>query len=191
MHELALSRAALPAPVTCLGRELKPYSLGHELWLIRESNAVLRGSVEGLHGAVLICSHTWDELKELRSWRWQSLDLKLWHWRTRKIDPRAELLKFIEYRNNGLLEFAPSEIIRPDRETSGRTLGAPFILRLQQWLMTHFRITESQAWDYPVGLAKMRWATHWEAEGCFEIKNAAEAEFDEFVAETRRLKEKS
>lgn len=56
------------------------------------------------------------------------------------------------------------------------------MLSLQQWLMLTLRLTEAEAWDYPVGLAKMRWATYWEREGGLEICNEQEAEFDAAVA---------
>ena len=102
MHEPALSRAALPAPVVCLGMLLRPYSLGHELWLIRESNAALRGSIDGLPAAVLICSQTWDELKAMRSDHLLSLKLWLWKRRTRKLNRETELSAFLSYRAEGL-----------------------------------------------------------------------------------------
>jgi hypothetical protein len=185
MHESALARAALPAPTRCLGRELLPYSLGHELWLIRENNPVLRGGLEGLPGAVFICSRTWTELLEVRSHRWLALDMALWRWRIRArlstFD--AQLSIFLAYRNEGLLEFPISTIVRPDRGPSQRLPGTPFILRLQQWLMETLGKSEAQAWDYPVGLAKMRWAAHWEAQGGVDVYNAHDAEFDAYVAE--------
>lgn len=183
MHESALSRAALPAPTVCLGMLLHPYSLGHELWLIRESNATLRGSIDGLPGAVLICSQTWDELKAMRSDHLLGLKLKLWNWRTRraKLNLADELTKFLEYRTEGLLEFPISQVARADRGNA-RMPGTPFILRLQQWLMLTLRLTEAQAWDYPVGLSKLRWAAHWEQEGGLDVYNAHEAEADEHVA---------
>lgn len=183
MHEAALAQAALPAPVRCLGKSLRPYSIGHELWLLRESNSTMRGSIDGLPAAVLICSHTWSELKSLDTHRWMKLDLALWRWRMRRVkyDLKSELAKFLAYRDSGLLEFPVSDIIDTDRAPS-RMPGAPFILRLQQWLMgAPCRLSESAAWDYPVGLAKMRWATYWESEGCFKVLNANEAEFDEFI----------
>jgi hypothetical protein len=215
MHESALARAALPAPTICLGMLLRPYSLGHELWLIRENCAILRGSPDGLATAVLICCQSWTQLQTMRS-DWL-LGLKLWLWRRRikrastdvgfqqkatkktkaerpafsslpslpsvKSYLHRETQTFLEYRNAGLLEFPASEIIDPDSSAS-RSLGAPFVLRLQQWLMTHFHLTEAQAWDYPAGLAKMRWATHWESEGAFKIKNASESEFDQFISQS-------
>ena len=183
MHESALARAALPTAIRCLGKSLRPYSLGHELWLIRENCSVLRGSVLGLPAAVLICSRAWSQLLSVNSERWLGLDLRLWGWRTRRMDSGAELARFLEYRNAGLLEFEHSEIMDPDRGEI-RMPGTPFILRLQQWLMGEpCRLSEAQAWDYPVGLAKMRWQAHGESEGCFQIKNAGEAEFDDYIAE--------
>ena len=187
MHEPALARAALPAPTVCLGMLLRPYSLGHELWLIRESNAALRGAVEGLPAAVLICSQTWTELESMRRDWLLPLKLALWKRRTRRADLQKELCKFATYRTEGLLEFPLSEVSRPDCGTQ-RLSGAPFILRLQQWLMLHLRLTEAQAWDYPAGLATMRWATHYEAEGSLQIRNAHEIEFDHFVAEQESLR---
>jgi hypothetical protein len=99
-----------------------------------------------------------------------------------------ELEKFLAYRNEGLLEFRLSEIPKADSGGPARMSGTPFILRLQQWLMDQFRLSEAEAWDYPVGLAKMRWAAHWESQGGMEVYNAHEAEFDQFVAEQRAAK---
>jgi len=186
MHEPALSRAALPAPVVCLGMLLRPYSLGHELWLIRESNAALRGSIDGLPAAVLICSQTWGELRRMRSDHFLGPKLSIWKWRARlqlwnnwrlHFDMPRELATFLAYRAEGLLELPISQVSRSDRAMP-RLPGCPFILRLQQWLMTHFHLSEDEAWDYKVGLAKMRWAAHWEQEGGLDIYNAHEAESD-------------
>jgi hypothetical protein len=183
MHELTLARAALPAPTVCLGMLLRPYSLGHELWLIRENNAALRGSPAGLPGAVLICSQTWTELAAMRADWLLPLKLALWKRRTRKLDGAAELEKFLAYRAEGLLELPLSQVTRPDCASAPRLAGAPFILRLQQWLMLTLDLAEPDAWDYPAGLATIRWATAHEEEGRLNVKNAHEIEFERFVAE--------
>jgi hypothetical protein len=111
------------------------------------------------------------------------LGLKLWLWgrRTRKMSIAGELEKFLAYRADGLLEFPISQVARSDRGNA-RLPGTPFILRLQQWLMSHFDLSEAAAWDYPVGLAKMRWAAHWEQEGGLDVYNAHEAEADASIA---------
>ncbi len=190
MHEAALSRAALPAPTVCLGMLLRPYSLGHELWLLREESPIAASTLSpatssilaALPAAVLICCQTWDQLSRMRHDRILGLKLWIWNRRMRKLDFARELKTFCDYRAEGLLEFPPSEIERPDR-TPGRLPGAPFILSLQQWLQVTFRLSEAAAWDYPVGLAKMRWAAHWEREGGFDIYNRHEAEHDIAVAQ--------
>ena len=184
MHEAALARAALPAPTVCLGMLLRSYSLGHELWLIRESNSVLRGTHDGLPAAVLICCQSWNQLQTMRSDPLLGLKLKVWGWRTRRarLNIETELAKFNAYREEGLLEFPISQVPRSDRGPAPRLPGTPFILRLQQWLMVHLRLSEDEAWDYRVGLAKMRWAAHWEQEGGLNVYNAYEAEEDAFIA---------
>src|SRR2546421_10443514 len=97
MHESALARAALPAPTICLGMRLRPYSLGHELWLIRESCQVLCGSVQGLPAAVLICSQDWDALGKGARRYDPSLGFRLWLWKRaiRRLDLKRELDIFI------------------------------------------------------------------------------------------------
>lgn len=72
--------------------------------------------------------------------------------------------------------------------------GAPFLLRLYQFLVTHLGVSEAAAWDYPYGFAKMQWQTYWESEGGLDLYNAHEAEFDAYVAqqealETAKIKE--
>jgi hypothetical protein len=162
---------------------LRPYSLGHELWLIRENNSVLRGTFFGLPAAVLICCQTWTQLQKMRSDHLLALKLWIWKRRTQKLAIEIELAKFLAYRSEGILEFPISETVKPGGRTRGRLAGAPFILRLQTWLMLTYRLSEAEAWDYPVGLAKMRWESHWEQEGALEIYNAEDGEMDAYIAE--------
>ncbi len=57
MHSPLLAQAALPAPTVVCGMLLRPFSLGHELLLIRENlqSAICRQQLDSLCGAVLIC----------------------------------------------------------------------------------------------------------------------------------------
>ncbi len=163
-----------------------------------------------LPAAVLICCQSWDQLKSMRSDPLLSLKINIWKWRARRASRRfnhgqmrkdaassirvhpcpsvvenpfleQELAKFLAYRNDGLLEFRLSQVPRPDSGPPPRLPGTPFILRLQQWLMVHLRLSEAQAWDYPVGLAKMRWVAHWEQEGGLQVFNAHDAEQEHFI----------
>lgn len=186
MHEAALAQAAVPAPAVVLEMLLRPLSLGHVLLL---SDLRLDASGEALPTAVLICCQTWQENLSTRQDRF--INFKLWLWR-RRIARAArtipnyytnELSKLQRYIEAGSLEFPASDVFKPDRGPAPRLPGTPFVLRLQQWLITHLRLSETEAWDYPFGLSKMRWAAHWEQEGGLDIYNSHDEQFDRFVAE--------
>jgi hypothetical protein len=182
MHEAAFSQAALPATVRVYGLTLRPYSLAHELWITREQVKI--NSPEGLLTAVLFCSQSYDQIEAMnRDWI-LSFKLRLWKWRVRGFDFQEQLAAFMEYQSRGSLEF-PDE--PPDRK-SGRPPGAPFLLRLHQWLILHFGKSEAQAWDYPFGLAKMRYAAWLESEGALHVKNENDIEFDLGYAEYEKQK---
>lgn len=192
MHEAALARAARPTPAVILGLPLKPYSLGHELSLIRENNPLHEldtASAGQLAEAVWICSCSW---KELSGSDWL-IGLKLWIWRQRmrlrKFEFDKELANFIVYRQLGSIEFPIAEAVSTSGavESQPRTPGAPFLLRLQQFLMIQFRLSENQAWDYPLGMAKLRWCAFWEEQAGLKIYNREDAAHDAFVMEQEAL----
>jgi hypothetical protein len=103
-----------------------------------------------------------------------------------RCDFQKELEVFAKYRLEGSLEFPPSNVLHPHAGPPPRLPGCPMLLRLQQFLMLEFGLSESEAWDYPLGLAKMRFAAFWEQEGSFDIYNQHDADFDAFVAEQER-----
>ena len=193
MHEAALSHAALPTRVVICELLMRPFSIGHLLWLYREDlfDAAITGAMSPrqLSSAALICSQTWEESASIDTGWLVPIKIKIWNWRVRraavaqlKQAPAApyyfcELSKFANYLSSGSMDFPESEIPR-EAITPSRSPGRPFLLSLQQWLMVEFRMTESQSWNYPFGLAKMRWAAHWEAQGGIDIKNKREVEWD-------------
>lgn len=188
MHDAALARAALPAPATrILGLVMRPYSLGHELHLVRESNPLLSGDSANvtrfdLAEAVLICSQTFEECRRM-SFDW-FLPLKLWVWkrRTRKYSTGPHIQSFLEYRSDGIRQLSASGFSRPDKP-AGREAGAPFLLRLYQFLVIELRVSYLEAWDYPLGLAQMQFATYWEEKGSFDVYNSHDAIHDAAVRE--------
>jgi hypothetical protein len=205
MHEAALAAAALPAPAFVLGMELRPYSIGHEIFLIRESNPLALYGESSRHGgsvpvlpssaparpsdirpslaqAVLICCQSFEESRRIcREW-FAPLKLSLWRRRVAKLDTSTELVKFREYQLFGSLDFKHSSVVKPG-QTISRTPGSPFLLRLYQFLITHLQETPQSAWDYPLGLAKMQWQAYWESEGGLDIENETEQEFEKWVEE--------
>jgi hypothetical protein len=181
MHEAAYSQAALPAPARVLGLNLKPFSLGHELFLIREQNplSVALGNnnvgalVAALPAAALFCSQSFEEIHAMNSDRWIGLKMKLWNRRLKRFNFGKELAIFLEYRSRGTMQF-PSEA--PTNE-KGRPFGAPLLLSLHQFIRRGTR-TDAEAWNYPYGLAMMHYGAWLESEGRLKIKNAYEAEHD-------------
>jgi hypothetical protein len=209
MHEAAFSQAALPATAHVLGLKLRPYSLGHELWLLRESNPLATFSeqsidlekfgIEHLLLAVLICRRSYRECCELQEAGWMTrLELAIWNSRMKRAQkavqsPRLVLrdhfAAFLDYQRRGSLEFR----CEPPPDTGSeyrRTLGAPFLLILHDFVMTHCagdaagrparadsgptHLPLFDAWDYPMGLAKMRYAAHMEYLGNMRVENGSE-----------------
>ena len=114
MHEALLARAARPAPAIVLGLLMRPFSIGHHVLLIREGNPLAESndaSAVKVAEAALICSQSWEE--NARMPFDPLIGFKLWIWKRRvkaKIgNMAAELLNFIQYRNEGSLEFPISE----------------------------------------------------------------------------------
>lgn len=180
MHERQFSLAARPEPVIILGLLLRPYSIGHELCLIRASNPLAEsetGTPVDLAEAVWICHQTWAENRDELFDR--LFFLKRWIWRARlkrkRIHFERELKAFADYRESGSLEFPLSGI--PDPDGSGypvRPRGAPFLACLH--LFERARgLSVDQSWDYPLGLAKCEWQAHWEMEGALRVYNAEDA----------------
>lgn len=189
MHEPLVANAALPAPVRICGFELKPYSLGHELWLIREKSPFLfGGKVEPGHifEAILICTSTFEQMRRLRHSYTYLLQLWLVKRRVRKAAPseahiQAEADRFSNYQREGSVTLPHSDTVRPGRD-SGRDPGTPVILRLHQFLTTTLRLSQEEAWDYPVGLARMQWAAYYETKGLYEVKNWFDCEVDRLTS---------
>lgn len=204
MHESCLARAARQTPAVVLGLLLRPYSLGHELALIRENNPLWEidtASAGQLAEAVWICGSTWNELRP--SW-WNLFKARIWMRRVSakkgrfgkptppRFDFEQELKKFVAYRNEGSLEF-PIDDSLDTTESGGtsRTPGAPFLLRLHMFLTMRRGKSDAAAWDFPYGLAKMEWCSFWESEtGRLKIYNHEDAEHDAMVREGDALLEK-
>lgn len=189
MHELLLGRAAQSAPAIVLGLLLKPYSLGHDLLLAESGNPLAsKNACDPLYlsRAVLICCQNWAENQRTYKDPLLGIKLAIWRLRTRRVFFKQELATFVKYRDAGCLELPLSGVARPNSGPAPRPSGSPFVLRVQQWLMTTLHFSEAQSWDYPYGLAVMRWQCHWEQDGGLEVYNTNDAEFDQFVAEQEK-----
>lgn len=167
----AFLTAAIPEPFTILGRNLKPFSLGHELLFQRfgvnfsvESKDAPR--YEDLILGVLLCSQEFDQaLLSLQS-RWLPLRLKLWAWRCGKFDVAKKMRLFHDY----ISEATKLPEYRQLREEGDPIkTGAPFVQTLKIYLMEKFGLNSAEALDTPYSLAVWDYFTSQENAGAIHI----------------------
>ncbi len=215
MHDAAFATAAWPAPTRILGLRLRAYSLGHELLLTRLRNPLAqekaevrgqRSEISGLSSfasslaieyrhllqAVLVCHHSFEGYERFTQDWLAGLKVRVWTWRMRRTGlargPGLDLagIEFLNYRRAGST-WAPGD---PPEGQRGRPPGSPFLLRLHSFLMSELRLSELEAWNYPLGLAQWRWCAFWESQGAFEVWNEDEVEFQNYAASKRPEDEK-
>jgi hypothetical protein len=184
MYETAFAKAATPAPVSILGLPLRPYSVGHELFLIGRNNAFVCDRPPGttdLIEAALVCAHSWEEIHAPAPWLTVKTAMWRWHVRKQLANPMEWILTFYLYRHNGstVPHHQPPGLAA--NETPGREPGAPFLLRLIQFLMFNLDLTEPEAMDYKLGLAQWHACAFWEAQGGLRIQNREEKQQEDFI----------
>jgi hypothetical protein len=203
MHEAVLAQAALPTPARILGLRLRDYSLGHELFLIRENNPLAQKTttdghrltqIGALKQAVLICSCSFEEARGMH--RDPLMRVKLWLWnrairKWERMGSRrgmasevvwgAELERFRNYQRSRDLELPVSNMPDADGGKPGRPYGAPFLLRVQQFLVMKLGLSDAEAWNYPYALGVLQWETWCETEGSLRLANHQDAVHQAFV----------
>src|SRR6185312_5266309 len=135
MHESEFSQSTAPKSATVLGLLMKPYSIGHDLLLIKGKNALVNYGEssfdelpagekhKSVESAALICSMGWSEytfqsdnlLKKLwfrlqtwiffRVWNYQKWGIRLFGFSSRKPDYTKAIDAFRGYRKAGSLDF--------------------------------------------------------------------------------------
>jgi hypothetical protein len=189
MHEFLFADAARPSDRVVLKLLMRPYSVGHELLLLKQRNPLLSPSFDALlesrkREAVLqaanVCNQTWAENLftpgtwwEKRRYRrnWEKWDLAV-----QDVDWETEIMAMRDYMSKGSLG-PPIEVADGP---AGRAPGAPFHAGLIQFLINTLRLPHVEVCDYPFGLAKFHYYTHAEAQGAIKIINLAEYEFEDF-----------
>jgi hypothetical protein len=186
MHTAWYSAAVPNAPPLVLKLRMRPYCLGHEILLRRFNSPFAAGAderqskkaVSKLFGeftlppitpddlvlACLICCQSFEgALKTLES-RWLSWLLRIWRWRLgRRVDWTAEIAAFCSYRIDGV--WMP-EI---NRKPNQKTLASPWQFRLLVILMENFRMSESEALNFPMAKAHLLYCARGEMEGNVDL----------------------
>lgn len=189
MHDIPFADSTQPAAVSVLKLLMLPYSVGHELTLLVQRNPLVflsQGDFGELSGndqraaiiaAADVCCQSWAEYHgRYTGWERFKIARKWRQWR--RVLDRADYGEAIEswrkYRADGSLTFPMEEM--PDAGAEFRYLGQPEMASLLNFLQITCRLTEEQAFDYPLGLARMRRLAWLESEGSARITNATDAE---------------
>lgn len=167
----------IPVPWTIMGRELKPFSIGHWIALQRWDCWPPKDEEQFILG-IILCSKSWADGLSWVSSRFRSmLDLLFIRWRIKKIGviKRQRIWRTF----NLYLEehfFEPGFI--PSGESGATTLPTP--LHIKARLMSEFGVSEEAVMDYPLRRAIMLIRASQEAKGQItvidqhEMKAAAE-----------------
>ena len=155
MHA-AFLEAAAPEPFRVLGRNLKPFTIGHQLLLERFESGYAVGSTvspswDDFIFSVWTCSQSYaDVLKALAS-RVTLVRVYLWSKRCGKFDVREAQQFFNQY-----LEANTSEpMYFYDDTKAGDALGIPWGLYLKQMVQEKLHLNEAEAVNYPYRQASL------------------------------------
>ena len=174
--------AESPKLVSVLKLPLLPLSIGHLELLEKSGNPFLDPDCPAhifilpqLMEAALICSQTVGDAQRMDYDILLGLKIKIWGWRIRKCDTVKEAQIFKEYIKEGTRD----PITAPG---SGRTPGAPWYLRLKQFLRLRSGLSASQAVNYPYAKASWEYCAYFESEGQAQIRNSQELASAESIA---------
>lgn len=203
MHEFSVADAFRPNPTSVLGLPLEPYSIGHELILLRRRNAFLTLSeaefslldfwqqLHAIREAVWLCSDSYGarERFERPSWfmlgmRWNERKRRMWVCCQKELLPEDYALAVADFRNY-LVEAHPRipspgkfaiEVLYPDdAESRGRSYGQPMVLSLYHFVIgLPAKERPKCAWDFPYAKAMWLYFSKLESGGAFRIENFEE-----------------
>jgi hypothetical protein len=189
MHDLPFADAIRPAAVSVLKLLMLNYSVGHEIILLSRRNplvtlgqeefAKLPGQEQrtAIIFAADACSQTWAEYhSEFSAKEKKQIEKKWADWRTAIADADYPLAiaEWRNYRTAGAQSFPTEEM--PSSGGDYRYFGQPEIAGLLNFLTITCRLTQTEAFDFPLGLARMRHLAWLESTGGVRIQNQIEAE---------------
>lgn len=189
MHELLFADAIRPPAVSVLKLLMLNYSVGHEIVLLSRRNPLVMADPadfaklpgEDQRAAIIFaadcCCQSWTEYHAAYSAIDQrQVESKWKDWRKAIADEDypAAIETWRGYRAAGSLSFPTEEM--PSTGGDFRYFGQPELASLFNFLTITCRLAEVQAFDYPLGLARMRRLAWLESEGAARVQNATEVE---------------
>jgi hypothetical protein len=189
MHELPFADAIRPAAVSVLKLPMLRYAVGHELTLLYRRNPLVtlddaefsKLPPDEKRTAIIVaadvCCQTWAEYHALptKSER-EAIDAKWKEWSAAisTADYALAIADWRNYRAAGSQSFPQEEM--PNTGAEFRYFGQPELASVFNFLQITCRLTEVEALDYPLGLARMRRQAYLESEGAIRITNHIDAE---------------
>jgi hypothetical protein len=166
--QAALQQAALPEPFRVLGRDLHPYTIGHDILLNLFESGFAIGSSKGptfddLLISVWICSHkNYASVFDALCSPFTRLKIKAWGIRCGLFDYGEAFDHFNKYIQANTAE--PGYWIE-SRSNGGRPSGIPFSQFLKVTMRREFGMSESEALDTPYCQANFNYLTILETGG--------------------------
>lgn len=182
---------AIPEPTVLLGRELKPLSIGHLLFLER-FECVPVDHPDKLVTAALICSLDYDEILPTLRDPWLSWRVAIWRWRLGEPDWPE---KYALWENYFSMHTSAPSVIRTSEGSSPDESGTPFYQHLKVTLQAKLGYSPQEALECPFGQALFDYYAFHEIEGnvnvCDEehrqaMRDMADANHDRWVEQARR-----
>lgn len=164
----AFQQAALPEPFKVLGKNLAPYTLGHDILLGVFESGFCRDikappTYEDLIVSTWVCSHrSYGAVLEQLEGRTIRMKLRLWGWRCGNFDLAEAYIHFSNYINAHTQE--PPYWVE-ERGNNGGPLGMPFSQYLKVTMMREFGMKEHEALDTPYAQAHANYLTILESNG--------------------------
>lgn len=176
--------AAIAIPQFCIGKRLKPYSIGHQIALKATDNAFVQDlhlpqelrpvpAFPDLIEAAFICSRSFEEGQRQLYSGWLPFQMKFWATMAGRFDI------FYEIQNFQRVVADANEIVDANKIHDGSTFTpvSPWENRLRIWLLRQgLAKSQSEAWNYPLKLALIDEATTGEAEGKVSLFSDVDAE---------------
>ena len=168
----------IPEPVTILGQELRPFSLGHYLLLNRLDCAFLSDDKEPLLGdlllGLLVCANTFETSQDILRRADLGDDIKAW------ADEKAQL--FSDYLS------AAMEVPKfwTSGEASGAKAGAPWPQLVRTRLLSEGGLTADDIMNQPLGQTWWDYLALNEQKGALKLNDATTEELLKRHRETEK-----
>jgi hypothetical protein len=200
--DTAYHLAAVPEPVTALGKKLRPFSLGHRLILERENSAFVTGApvtFPELIFAIAICSHDYAGALRFLNSPLSFLMLKWWGfkvWLAVKFgghDLGKSAAHFAEYISHG--SRTPNVSVK---ENKNEPMRCPFSALVKVYLQSRLGYSAAEVVNIPWGQAVWEYSIHAALEGhcklvdaelareIAEIQLTPQIEIDKWIAAARK-----